>query len=56
MNEKVIYTRWLANALVRAGFPVVRIEQNPNKPEFDCYVFAETADFKLALTNLANKG
>lgn len=56
MNEKIVYTRWLAMELIKAGFPVVRIEQNPKKPEFDCYVFAETADFKLALTNLANKG
>ena len=54
MKEKVVYTRWLANALVRAGFPVVRIEQNPNKPEFDCWVFAETDDFKLAFMNIAN--
>ena len=54
MKEKTIYTRWLANALVRAGFPAVRIEQNPNKPEFDCWVFAETADFKLAFTNIAH--
>ena len=54
MKEKIVYTRWLANALVRAGFPAVRIEQNPNKPEFDCWVFAETADFKLAFTNIAH--
>jgi hypothetical protein len=25
-KEKVIYTRWLANALVKAGFPVVRVD------------------------------
>lgn len=55
MNEKIVYTRWLANALVKAGFPVVRIEQNPNKPEFDAYVFEETDDFKLAFINIANK-
>ena len=55
MKEKIVYTRWLANALVKAGYPVVRIEQNPNKPEFDCYVFAETADFKLAFMNIANR-
>ena len=55
MSEKVVYTRWLANALVKAGYPVVRIEQNPNKPEFDCYVFNETADFKLAFMNIANR-
>lgn len=55
-KEYVIYTRWLAIALIKAGFPAVRVEQNPKKPEFDCWVFAETADFKLALTNIANKG
>lgn len=54
-KEKIVYTRWLANALVKAGFPVVRIEKNPKKPDFDCYVFAETAEFKLALTNIANR-
>jgi hypothetical protein len=26
MKEKVVYTRWLANELVKAGFPVERIE------------------------------
>lgn len=55
MKEKTVYTRWLAVELVRAGFPAVRVEQNPNKPGFDCWVFAETPDFKLALTNIANK-
>lgn len=54
-NEKVIYTRWLATALIKQGFPVLRIEKNPKKPELDCYVFAETDDFKLAFTNIANK-
>lgn len=54
MKEKIVYTRWLANALVKAGFPVVRIEQNPDKPYFDCWVFAETAEFKLAFINIAN--
>ena len=55
MKEKIVYTRWLANALVKAGYPVVRIEQNPNKPEFDCYVFKETEAFKLAFINIANR-
>ena len=54
MKEKIVYTRWLAIALIRAGFPVVRVEQNPDKPNFDCWVFAETADFKLAFSNIAN--
>lgn len=55
MKEKIIYTRSIANKLVQAGFPVVRVEENPNKPDFDCYVFAETADFKKAFTNIVNQ-
>lgn len=55
MKEKIVYTKWLANELVKAGFPAVRVEQNPNKPDFDCWVFAETADFKLAFINISNR-
>ena len=54
MKEKIIYTRWIANELVRQGFPVVRVEENPNKPDFDCWVFAETADFKKAFITIIN--
>lgn len=53
--EKVIYTRWLAIELIKAGFPVARVEQNPNKPQFDCWVFTETPEFKLAFANIANQ-
>lgn len=55
MKEKIIYTRWLAVELIKAGFPVVRIEQNPHKPNLNCWVFAETADFLVAFANMANK-
>lgn len=55
MNEKIIYTRWLAQELIRQGFPVVRIERNPIKPEFYCWVFAETDEFITAFANTANK-
>ena len=53
--EKVIYTRWLAIKLIKAGFPVVRVEQNPNKPQLDCWIFAETPEFKKAFANIANQ-
>jgi hypothetical protein len=26
MKEKIVYTKWLANELVKAGFPAVRVE------------------------------
>lgn len=51
-KEKVIYTRWVAYELRKQGFPIVRVEVNPNKPQFDCYVFAETAEFIEALLNI----
>ena len=52
MKEKVIYTRRVAYELRKMGFPIVRVEINPNKPEFDCYVFEETQAFAAALTKL----
>lgn len=55
MKEKIIYTRWLAYELRKKGFPIVRVEVNPNKPEFDCYVFAETDDFNSALLEITKK-
>lgn len=55
MKEKTIYTRWLAIKLIKAGFPVVRVEQNPDKPYFDCWVFEETPEFQIAFANIANQ-
>ena len=55
MSEKIVYTRRIANQLIKMGFPVGRVEQNPNKPEFDCWVFAETPEFKVAFSNTANR-
>ena len=31
-NEKIIYTTWVARELRKQGFPIVRVEVNPNKP------------------------
>ena len=56
MSEKIIYTRWVACELRKQGFPIVRVEVNPNKPEFDCYVFAESDEFYKALKAITNKG
>ena len=52
MKEKVIYTRRVAYELRKMGFPIVRVEINPNKPEFDCYVFENTKELAAALTKL----
>ena len=55
MKEKVIYTKWVAYELRRQGYPIVRVDINPNKPQFDCWVFAETPEMLQALTNITNK-
>lgn len=55
MNEKIIYMPWVAAKLRQQGFPIVRVEVNPHKPEFDCYVFAETPELIEAFTAITKK-
>ena len=55
MGEKVIYTKWVAYELRKQGFPIVRVEINPNKPQYDCYVFAETDEFYKALAAITRR-
>lgn len=55
MKEKIVYTRWLACELIKQGFPVVRVEENLNRPGFNCWVFAETPEFLTAFANIANR-
>ena len=45
----IIYTRWLAVELRNKGFKIVKVQANPNKPEFDCYFFENTKAFQKAL-------
>lgn len=54
-KEKVVFTRRIAQQLIRQGFKVIRVEPNPKKPELDCYIFAETPEFKTAFANIANR-
>ena len=52
MNEKTIYTKRVAYELRKMGYPIVRVEVNPNKPEFDCWVFAADDNFYEALKEI----
>ena len=51
-KEKVIYTKWLAAALRKQGFKIIRVEINPNKPQFDCWVFEDNLDLQIAISCL----
>ena len=55
MAEKIIYSKWVAYELRKQGYPIVRVEVNPNKPQFDCWVFEETAEMLNALTRITSK-
>lgn len=55
MAEKIIYSKWVAYELRKQGFPIVRTEINPNKPQFDCWVFAATDEMLRAFTQITSK-
>lgn len=55
MKEYVVYTKWIAAALHNQGFKILRIKQNPRKPEFYCWVFEDTLDLHIAIRYLAEK-
>ena len=51
---KKIYTRRLAVELRRRGFNILATEPNPNKPEFDVYLFEDTSELQRALSDINN--
>ena len=55
MTEKTIYTKRVAYELRKQGFPIVRVEVNPNKPQFDCWVFEETPELLEAFIKITSK-
>ena len=52
MKEKIIYTQWLANDLIRQGFPFLEVRANPERPEFNCWVFENTLALRNAIERL----
>lgn len=55
MKEKIIYTKWVAYELRKQGFPIVRVEVNPNKPQYDCWIFEETPELIKAFIKITSK-
>lgn len=55
-SEYVIYTKWVAVKLRKMGFRILRTDVNPNKPEFDCYIFEKTEEFTKALSLITKGG
>ena len=54
-NGKKIFNRRLALELRKRGFDIIETEPNFYKPEFDVYIFKESEELQLALTELTQK-
>lgn len=53
MKEFIVYTRRIAFELKKQGFKIIRTEVNPTHPQFECWIFEATPNFKTAFERLA---
>lgn len=53
--EKIIYSKWLALELRKRGFEFLRAGINPNYPQYNTYIFADTELLRQAITELTRK-
>ena len=51
-NEFTIYAKWLAYALREQGFRLIRTGVNEKKPQYDTYIFEDSLDLQIAITQL----
>lgn len=56
MTENVyrIYTRWLAVALRREGFKMLKTDVNEYHPKYDVYIFEDSPSLQAAITRITN--
>ena len=54
-KEYTIYSKWLAYALRKQGFRIIRTEINPNFPQYICWVFENCVDLQIAISYLTDK-
>ena len=55
MTEKKVYTRRIAYELRLKGFKIIRLEPNPNRPEFNIYVFQSTPELESAFKEIVER-
>ena len=55
MTEERGYTRRRACELRLKGFKMIRLEPNPNKPEFNIYVFQNTPELESAFKEIVER-
>ena len=55
MTEKKDYTRRITNEIRLKGFKIIRLEPNPNRPEFNIYVFQSTPELESAFKEIVER-
>ena len=50
-----VYTRWVAFELRKMGFKIIEVQPNPNKPEFDCYLFEDSKALQNAIREITSR-
>lgn len=51
-KEFTIYAKWLAYRLREQGFRLIRTGINEKKPQYDTYIFEDSLDLQIAITQL----
>lgn len=55
MTEYIVYMPYVAAALRNKGFKLLRVEANPKKPQYDCYVFECSQELLNAINEITRK-
>ena len=52
---QIVYSRKITKQLMKQGFVFEKRVQNPDFPEFDCWLFENTEDFQKVFKELTAK-
>lgn len=52
IRTKAVRSKRMAWLLRRAGFPIISVEPDRCKPEYDVYIFEKTLDFQKAFDKI----
>jgi hypothetical protein len=55
MNEKIIYSKWLALELRKCGFRILKTGINENFPQYNTYIFEDTQELAKEITKLTKR-
>lgn len=51
-NEYIVFNKTIANELISAGFPVLRIDDSNKEYRKNIFIFQDSAEFRKALKEI----